>query len=510
MNKEWEEIREAAESDLYTFCVLVNPLRLYGEVHKEVCRWLQGTTHVNQLLLLPRAHMKSHIIACWCAWWVTKHPDTTILYVSATAELAEMQLYDIKNILTSPTYRKYWPEMVNKDEGKRDKWTTKAIAVDHPIRKKSGVRDYTIRTAGLTTNTTGWHADVIVPDDVVVPGNAYTETGREQVAAAMSQMISVRNPGGMTKACGTRYHPGDQYRIWLDQKKTVLDPVTREVIAEVGLWDTFERAVEDDGVFIWPRAERDDGKAYGFDEDQLAIIRAQYTDVTQYFAQYYNNPNNPDSNRLDETRFQYYDREKLTRVDGCWMLDGKRLNLYAGIDFAFSTSRKADFTAIAVVGMSEDGYYYVVDLVRLKTDKIEEYYRAVSALYQKWMFTKLRAEVSVAQKVIVEDLKKRINEELGGRLRIDEHRPTKAMGSKEERIAAVLEPRYENLMIYHFRGGLIPALEEELILARPQHDDLKDVLAAVVEICAKPVSSNRQEASVSYLPVHPRFGGIRF
>ena len=43
--------------------------------------------------------------------------------------------------------------MIAPDEGKREKWATTAIAVDHPTRKEEGVRDYTIRTAGLTTNT---------------------------------------------------------------------------------------------------------------------------------------------------------------------------------------------------------------------------------------------------------------------------------------------------------------------------------------------------------------------
>ena len=181
-----QRIKEAAEADLYTFAKLVNPLRLYGEIHKEVFDWLSSeNADINQLLLLPRAHMKSHCIAVWCAWWVTKNPETTILYISATSTLAEDQLYAIKGIFASDVYKKYWPDMFEKEEGKREKWSSSAISVDHPTRKLEGVRDATIRTAGLTTNTTGWHADVVVADDVVVPENAYTEDGRTKVAAAM-------------------------------------------------------------------------------------------------------------------------------------------------------------------------------------------------------------------------------------------------------------------------------------------------------------------------------------
>jgi hypothetical protein len=278
------QIRQLAEDDLYYFARLVNPMSLYGEVHKEGFRWLMRTNKPNQLLLLPRAHRKSHMIATWAAWWITKHPEVTILYISATAELAESQLKSIKDILTSDVYRRYWPEMVHPDEGKREKWSTSKIAVDHPKRKQEGVRDATIAAAGLTTNTTGWHADVIIPDDVVVPDNAYTEDGRRKVAAAMSQMASILNAGGLIKACGTRYHPADQYDIWMKQVTPIFND-DGEIIAEEPIWEVFERVVEIDGDFLWPKAVRDDGKAFGFDRRELARISAMYTDRTQFYAQ---------------------------------------------------------------------------------------------------------------------------------------------------------------------------------------------------------------------------------
>lgn len=279
-----DSIKRAAEDDLFYFACLVNPKRLYGEIHKEVFRWLMKEGTINQLLLLPRAHMKSHCIAVWVAWWVTKYPEVTVLYLSATSELAEKQLKAIKDILTSPIYRRYWPEMVNPDEGKRERWSATQIAVDHPKRKIEGVRDSTVAAAGLTTTTTGWHADVIVPDDVVVPENAYTEDGRRKVASAMSQMASILNTGGIIKACGTRYHPADQYNIWLKQKTPVFNE-EGEMVDEESIWDVFERVVEVEGEFLWPRSSRGDGKMFGFDRRELAKISAMYTDRTQFYAQ---------------------------------------------------------------------------------------------------------------------------------------------------------------------------------------------------------------------------------
>jgi len=504
-----DEIRELALNDLGTFAALVNPKYLYGDVHKRVFKWLMDESHPNQLLLLPRGHLKSHCLAVWAAWWVTKHPETTILYISATADLAETQLYAIKNMIASPVYRRYWPEMIAPDEGKREKWATTAIAVDHPTRKEEGVRDYTIRTAGLTTNTTGWHADIIVPDDVVVPDNAYTADGRKKTAAAMSQMASILNTGGMTKACGTRYHPADQYNEWKKQVIPVYDE-DEEIIDEQPLWTILEEVVETEGVFLWPRAARDDGKAFGFNKKELARISAMYSDRTQFHAQYYNDPNDPESNRLDYTKFQYYDKKHLTHQSGKWFFKEKVLNVYAAIDFAYTINAKADFTAIVVIGMAADGHIYLLDIDRFKTDKISMYYDKISEMHSRWGFRKLRAEVTAAQSIIVGDLKDRIREN-GDSLSIDDNRPNRHQGSKVERMAAVLEPRYENLSVWHYKGGYVPALEEELVLARPQHDDIKDCLASVIEIAVKPkqrTGINREKSNV--VKFNSRFGGVAF
>ena len=503
--REIEEIRQLAEADLYTFACLVNPQYMYGELHKEVFRWIQSSEAPNQLLLLPRAHLKSHCVAVWTAWWMTKFPETTILYISATSTLAESQLYAIKNILTSKQYTLYWPEMIEREEGKREKWSASAIALDHPKRKEEGIRDMTLTTAGLSTNTTGWHADVIVADDVVVPDNAYTEDGRRKCSASMSQMASILNTGGSIKACGTRYHPTDQYDIWKAQMMPIYDE-NDDIVDEVPVWEIKEHVVETNGSFLWPRATRPDGKKFGFDWKELGRIKAMYTDTVQYYAQYYNNPNDPDSARINRNKFQYYDQKFLKRMGGVWHYMTKPLNVYAAMDFAYSLKHKADYTALVVIGVDPDNHVYIMHIDRFKTNKISEYFRVISEAHATWDFRKLRAEVTAAQSVIVRDLKDYITKD-GLRLSIDEHRPNRHEGTKEERIASALEHRYDNLSVWHYRGGYIPVLEEELVLARPPHDDVKDALAAAVEV-AVPPRRMRSRDTENVIQFNKRFGGI--
>ena len=142
MPKEAKEVRERAKADLFFFARLVNPGYMYGEVHKEIYRWMQDYSlfgqgmglSANKLIMLPRAHLKSHMVATWCAWIICRHPEITILYLSATAELAIVQLYDIKNILGGSIFQRFFPEYLDPQEGKREKWSSTKIIVDHAHR----------------------------------------------------------------------------------------------------------------------------------------------------------------------------------------------------------------------------------------------------------------------------------------------------------------------------------------------------------------------------------------
>ena len=206
--------------------------------------------------------------------------------------------------------------------------------------------------------------------------------------------------------------------------------------------------------------------------------------------------------------FIYYDRQHLENEGGFWYYNDRRLNVFAAIDFAFSLKKKADYTALVVVGIDTDHNIYILDIDRFKTDRIVEYFHAITRQYEKWGFKKLRAEVTVAQQSIVRELREQYIKPNGLVLKIDEYRPT---SNKEERIGATLEPRYDNQMIYHYKGGNCQILEEELIMKHPPHDDVKDALTAAVDICIAPKFNATKTASrTSNVLYHSRFGGVRY
>lgn len=506
-----QQIRMAAEADLVSFIRLVAPHRVLGGIHEEVIRWwTREGAGDHQLLLMPRDHQKSALMGYRVAWELTRFPELTFLYISATSTLAQKQLKFIKDILTSKIYQRYWPDMVHPDEGKREKWTESEISVDHPKRKAEGVRDSSVYTAGLTTSITGLHFNRAVLDDVVVKENASTQEGRNKVMAQYSLLASIQTADAQEWVVGTRYDPNDLYKHMMELEEDTYDE-QGELVGSESVYEVKQYEVEDrgdgTGEFLWPRQQRGDGKWFGFSAQVLAKKRSKYLDRMQYYAQYYNNPNNPDSQRVDSSKFQYYDRSKLEQFGGDWHLNGNKLNIFAAIDFAFSLRKQADFTALVVVGVDSKNNVYVLDIDRFKTDRITVYFEHIMKAHIKWGFRKLRAEVTVAQQVIVRDLKESYIKQNGLLLSIDEYRPSRHEGTKEERMRATLEPRYDNNMVWHYRGGNCQVLEEELMLDRPPHDDVMDALTAACDIAVPPRNAMRRDSRPKVV-YHSRFGGV--
>lgn len=516
-----EEKRIAAEGDLLKFIQLVHPLRSLGNVHRDIIRWwTRPDAKSHQILLIPRDHMKSALIAFRVVWELTRDPALRILFISSTSNLATKQLKFIKDILTCDNYRLYWPEMVNRDDSKREKWTEREISVDHPIRKKESVRDPSIFTAGLTTNIVGLHCDICVLDDVVVTNNAYTEDGREKVKDQYGLLSSIESVGAREWVVGTRYHPADLYAQLLelsvekyDGDGNVIEQIPLfERNNDFGIPETVESNGDGSGQFLWPKQQRVDGKWFGFDREALDKKRSQYLNRTHFRAQYYNDPHDVGASAFKRDQFQYYEPGWLVERDGRFFFRDDRLNVYAAVDFAFTINKKSDYTAIVVIGVDGKGNYYILEIDRFKTKSPSEQIKRILALHQKWGFRKIRAEVVAAQESIVTDLKESYIRPLGLALSVEDYRPSRWLGSKEERIMAVLEPKYANRQIWHYPTGNCQILEEELLYANPAHDDVKDALASVVDFASAlgpTINLFTFKKDINAFQYHSRFGGVQ-
>jgi hypothetical protein len=120
----------------------------------------------------------------------------------------------------------------------------------------------------------------------------------------------------------------------------------------------------------------------------------------------------------------------------------------------------------------------------------------------------MRCEVVAAQRLIVGQFKDYMRSQ-NIVFTIDEYNPPKNM-RKAERIATILEPRYSNNQIWHYKGGNCQTLEEELMMNNPEHDDIKDALASCIEICKPPISNRTWGKRTNVVAFNSKYGGVAY
>jgi hypothetical protein len=501
------EIRQLAVNNLEAFIRLVAPYQLIAHCHRDLCKWIELHNDENKLLLWPRDHGKSRYAAFYTAWEIVRDPATTIIYASATAEKAEEQLRFIKSILASKICMKYFPELIVEDEGKRKAWNKTYIIIDHPERDMEGVVDSTVMTAGLEKTITGKHCKRLILDDIVVPENN-NDTGRKTVNTWAAQAASIMSSDSSGLIVGTRYHPKDAYQIMMDMAYEVFDVDGESVGEAKSLFSVNMANVEQDGDFLFPRMQRNDGKWFGFNPEILAKKRAIYeanNEITQFFAQYYNDPNDKSTAPIARDLFKYYSKEATSYDYGTWSIDNNPLYVYAAIDLAATIRDTSDYTSFAVGGIDSLGNRYVLDLDRIRTDKSSPILTKTVALYEKFGFKALRIEAVGGFRLVAQDLAEQLYD-LGIRIPIDLYVPPNK-DAKIVRVNNILEPLYQSGSIYHYRGGHCQIMEEELVSVNPSHDDLKDAWSMCVDLMKTPRTKHRRSNKTATL-YHPRFGGV--
>lgn len=499
------EIRDLALNRFEAFISLVAPYQLLGSCHKALSHWIEQNESENKLILWPRDHGKSRFAAFYTAWQICRNPAVTIIYGSATAEKAEEQLRFIKNILSSPVVRKYFPGLVNEKEGHRTAWNATNIIVDHPLRMSEGVIDSTVMTCGLEKTITGKHCAVLVLDDIVVPENN-TIQGRKIVNSWVAQAASITSADSHIFAVGTRYHPKDAYNVMVSMVYRV-EREDGEFDESKALFMVNQSDVEADGEYLWPRQQRKDGAWFGFNPEILARKRAVYEangEITQFYAQYYNDPNDRSTAPISRDMFQYYDRSQLEFSYGSWELDGKPLYTYLSVDLAATVGEASDFSVLCVGAIDTLGNRYVIHIDRFKTDKMSVVQQRIAELYNKYVFKKGRIEAVGGFRLVAQDLADRLQDK-GIRIPWDLYIPPNYDG-KIARIHAILEPLYQSGAVYHYRGGNTQVLEDELVSINPAHDDAKDAWAMCCDLMEMP--RQRLHRNQNIVQFNSRFGGV--
>jgi predicted phage terminase large subunit-like protein len=380
---------------------------------------------------MPRGHLKSTVCSVGLALWrIWLNPNVRILVGTASKDLALSFVREVKQYLEDPELQnRVWnnrphipgpliPQLEgnsgqrkskrkrnagdddNFDEGytealdKKVLWKQDAIQVLRP----SIMKEPTLVATSVNSPDTGFHYDVFIADDCVTFKNSGTEPKRQTILNWIADQESVVDPfnpktglGGEFIMLGTRYYHRDAYGIYSNADLTAEElEELKEDVGEAWGMDEFAlfsrniyaNGVDDTDGYLWP--ER-------FNARVLASIRRrmckQPGGERRFASQYLNRVHSASDAELSwESIITLSAHEVDPRPDLGIVrvtLGGQVVEVrpVIAIDPAISQSTRADYTAIAVVGLTSAHQVIALDLVadRLTpSETVEQTYELMS------------------------------------------------------------------------------------------------------------------------------------
>jgi len=213
--------------NFYAFCVEVLDRDLVIQPHQEMCSvaehlaetfrkyYEEGHTpsvgeKIHYLCLSPRGTFKSSIWnQCLGIWLALKYPNIRILIDSETVTKSEVFLGDIRDQFEA---NQKLIAMYGKQDN-QDKWNNSMLLLN--TRTRTGLKEATFMTSGVSKSLPGMHYDLIIGDDYVSDQNVGTFEQIEKVINHIRRAKSLLDPGAPHFILGTRWTFDDPYNYIL-------------------------------------------------------------------------------------------------------------------------------------------------------------------------------------------------------------------------------------------------------------------------------------------------------
>src|SRR3990167_1145275 len=410
--------------------------------HKAITEFIQTWNKRKKLLLLPRGSLKTTIATIsYSIQRILQTPNVRILIASETLNQAIKFLSEIKGHFESARFQSFYGDL-RRGTG----WKESEITVSS---RKQNRKEPTISTAGIDVTRTGMHYDLIIVDDCHSQKNTTNSEQIEQVKNWYRLLLSMLEPTGHIMVVGTRWDFNDLYA-------TIQNEMTEE-------YDIMVRKAVENGKLFFPSR---------LTQEFLEAQRKEQGEFI-YSAQYDLNPIPTSLQTFKESDIRFYDEVP------------DNLTVYMACDPSLTEEEKGrgDYTAIAIVGISDKNDWYILDLINehLSPDQINQ---KLFELYRYWGTLVIGIESVVFSKLLKPSFEKYVWAK-GFNPRVEE---LKSGGrSKELRIKS-LQPLYEQHKIFMPKPDFInndvwPKLYEQLLhFPRSKWDDAIDALSYVNQL----------------------------
>ncbi|WP_377190456.1 phage terminase large subunit [Ruegeria meonggei] len=408
----------------------------------ELTKVAQGETRRLLITLPPRSLKSITASVAFPAWLLGHDPGKKIICVSYGGDLATAHANHCRKVMASPWYQGAFPD----------------TRID-PTKNTEGLSLTTAGGQRLSTTTggalTGQGGSVIIIDDPMKAGDAYSETSRKKVKDWYDTTLLSRLDNKSTGAIilvMQRLHVDDLAGHvlakggWRHLDLPAIAPAAMDV--EIG-HNRFYRRKE--GELLHP--ERDS-------QEVLDELRAS-TGTHAFSAQYQQRPVPAEGNLIKWSWFQYYDtalekKTYSTKIVQSW-------------DTASKATELADYS-VGITAIIEGRTIYVVDVVREKLD-YPDLKRKVIKTAKRWKADTVLVEDKGSGISLIQDLKRELIRTI----------PIKPEGDKIVRMATCSAQIESGSVLLPRKAVWMNDFQSEL-LAFPEghHDDQVDALSQLI------------------------------
>jgi hypothetical protein len=342
----------APRANFAEFLVVWN--RLQGQatpaIHKTMARWLEGAWEEGQtrlLLMAFRSSGKSTICGIFAAWLLYARPDLRILVLAADFALAKKMVRNVRRIIEKHPFTAHLKPQ------RAEQWASDRFTIARGLE----LRDPSMLARGVSSNITGSRADVIICDDVEVPGTCDTAEKRGNLREWLLETSYVLVPGGTHLYIGT---PHSYHTLYADRPHV-------ESGEETAFLEGFERLVipviDENGGSAWPEK---------YSPADIERMKTQ-SGPNKFSSQMLLRPVNIAEGRLDVEALQFYGGG----IEYSKELDQLHINgkVMASVSAWWDPSlakHGGDASVLAVVYTEETGAYWLHALEYIKLDVFDQ------------------------------------------------------------------------------------------------------------------------------------------
>lgn len=409
------------------------------QFHKEM--WEMCCSEDKQVAIAaPRGHAKSTAIThAYTLSSVLFRERSFVVIVSATEAQSVNFLNDIKNELIENEDLR---ELFGVQKLVKDSETDVICQFEDGHRFRIIAKGSEQKLRGL--KWMGKRPDLVVGDDLEDDEQVLNKERREKFRNwFFGALVPCLSDTGIVRVVGTVLH---------------FDSLL-EILLHTSSWKSkrYRAHNEDFSFVLWPEQ---------WPEQRLREKRQEYVDIgfpEGYSQEYLNHP-------IDEST-AFFKRDDFRPVSN----REENLTYYFGVDLAVSTAQRADFTVIAVVGVSPSGKIKVVDIRRGRwdpLDTIEELFLA----HQKYNPEVVVIERGAIEKAIGPFLYAEMNKR-GVFMTLSPETPTKDKSSRARGIQARMRA---GGVEFDTHAHWYPDLEHEFLrFPKGKHDDIVDAVSWV-------------------------------